>query len=48
MGSGEPVRLQTRKVARSALGSWKEKLAGRPVERRDWRLGTWRTEIIQA
>lgn len=47
VGSGEPVRLESRAVARSELGSWNKKLA-RHVRRRDWWLGTWRTEIIQA
>ena len=48
VGSGEPIRLQSRRVTRSELGSWEKKLAGRPVERRAWRLGTYRAEVIQA
>lgn len=28
VGSGEPARLQTRRAARSELGSYKKKLAG--------------------
>lgn len=47
-GCGEPVRLESRVVARSELGFWNKKLARQHVERRDWWLGTWRTEIIQA
>lgn len=48
MGSEDPVRLKNRRLARSELGSWKKELAERPVERRVWRLGIWRAEVIQA